>query len=94
MTDMGVGARLQREGMRHDSLYLSFGGKRHHVPLAELTGGKAIYVYGQNEVVKDLMEARVASGRRCITKYKTSRCTTSTPRSLAFVIRPAANERS
>lgn len=63
MTDMGVGGRLQREGMRHNSLYLSFGGKRHHVPLAELTGGKAIYVYGQNEVVKDLMEARVASGR-------------------------------
>ena len=63
MTQMGVGARLHREGMRHDSLYLSFGGQRHHVPLAELTGGKAIYVYGQNEVVKDLMEARIASGR-------------------------------
>src|SRR5215472_3236605 len=63
MTQMGVGARLHREGMRHDSLYLSFGGKRHHVPLAELTGGKAIYVYGQNEVVKDLMDARIATGR-------------------------------
>ena len=63
MTQMGVGARLDREGMRHDSLYLSFAGKRHHVPLAELTGGKAIYVYGQNEVVKDLMEARIATGR-------------------------------
>jgi p-hydroxybenzoate 3-monooxygenase len=63
MTQTGVGARLHREGMRHDSLYLSFAGQRHHVPLAELTGGKAIYVYGQNEVVKDLMEARVATGR-------------------------------
>jgi p-hydroxybenzoate 3-monooxygenase len=63
MTQMGVGARLQRQGMRHDSLYLSFGGKRHHVPLAELTSGKAIYVYGQNEVVKDLMDARIATGR-------------------------------
>jgi p-hydroxybenzoate 3-monooxygenase len=63
MTQIGVGARLHREGMRHDSLYLSFAGKRHHVPLAELTGGKAIYVYGQNEVVKDLMEARIATGR-------------------------------
>ena len=49
--------------MRHDSVYLSFGGRRHHVPLAELTGGKAIYVYGQNEVVKDLMQARMATGR-------------------------------
>jgi p-hydroxybenzoate 3-monooxygenase len=63
MTQMGVGARLHREGMRHDSLYLSFAGQRHHVPLAELTCGKAIYVYGQNEVVKDLMEARIATGR-------------------------------
>ena len=63
MTQMGVGARLHREGMRHDSVYLSFGGERHRVPLADLTGGKAIYVYGQNEVVKDLMDARIATGR-------------------------------
>ena len=49
--------------MRHDSVYLSFGSRRYHVPLAELTGGKAIYVYGQNEVVKDLMDARLATGR-------------------------------
>lgn len=63
MTQTGVGERLQREGMRHDDVYLSVGGKRHHVPLAELTGGKSIYVYGQNEVVKDLMNARLATGR-------------------------------
>ena len=63
MTQMGVGARLQREGMRHEAVYLSFAGRRHLVPLAELTGGKAIYVYGQNEVVKDLVEARIATGR-------------------------------
>lgn len=63
LTEMGVGDRLHREGMRHDGVHLSFGGKRHHVPLAELTGGKAIYVYGQNEVVKDLMQARLATGR-------------------------------
>jgi p-hydroxybenzoate 3-monooxygenase len=31
--------------------------------MAELTGGKGIYVYGQNEVVKDLIDARVATGR-------------------------------
>ena len=63
MTQTGVGARLHREGMRHDSVYLSFSGRRHLIPLAELTGGKAIYVYGQNEVVKDLMDARIATGR-------------------------------
>lgn len=63
MTQMGVGARLRREAMRHEAVYLSFAGRRHMVPLAELTGGKAIYVYGQNEVVKDLVEARIATGR-------------------------------
>ncbi len=63
MTVMGVGDRLHREGLRHDDVYISFGGKRHLIPLAELTGGKAIYIYGQNEVVKDLMDARLATGR-------------------------------
>jgi p-hydroxybenzoate 3-monooxygenase len=63
MDAMGVGDRLHREGMRHDDVYVSFSGRRHLIPLAELTGGKAIYVYGQNEVVKDLMNARLATGR-------------------------------
>ena len=60
---MGVGANLQREGLRHDGLYISFQQQRHHINLTELTGGKAITVYGQNEVVKDLIEARVATSR-------------------------------
>lgn len=60
---MGVGDGLQREGLRHDGLYISFLGQRRHVDMAELTGGKAITVYGQNEVVKDLIEARAATGR-------------------------------
>src|SRR3954470_20401849 len=63
MDAMGVGERLHKEGMRHDDVYVSFGGKRHLIPLADLTGGKAIYVYGQNEVVKDLMNARLATSR-------------------------------
>src|SRR5215204_999554 len=60
---MGVGANLQRHGLRHDGVYISFQGHRHHINLTELTGGKAITVYGQNEVVKDLIEARVATLR-------------------------------
>ena len=59
----GVGARLRREGLRHEGLYLSFSGSRHHIDMAELTGGKAITVYGQNEVVKDLIDARTTAGR-------------------------------
>ena len=58
---MGVGEGLQRAGLRHDGLYLSFRGERHRIDLADLTQGKAITVYGQNEVVRDLIDARVAT---------------------------------
>jgi p-hydroxybenzoate 3-monooxygenase len=58
---MGVGAGLQRAGLRHEGLYVSFNGRRHRIDFAELTGGKAITVYGQNEVVRDLIEARTAT---------------------------------
>jgi p-hydroxybenzoate 3-monooxygenase len=63
MKSIGVGERLDREGMRHEGLYISFQGQRHHIHLSELTGGKAITVYGQNEVVKDLIDARRGTGR-------------------------------
>ena len=63
MVESGVGARLLAEGMRHEGIYLSFGGVRHRIDMAELTGGRAITVYGQNEVVTDLIEARVATGQ-------------------------------
>ena len=60
---MGVSAGLQRIGLRHDGLYVSFLGRRHRIDLADLTGGKAITVYGQNEVVRDLIDARMATAR-------------------------------
>ena len=63
MHDVGVGERLAREGLRHDGIYLAFGGTRHRVDMAELTGGRAITIYGQNEIVHDLIEARLTTGR-------------------------------
>jgi p-hydroxybenzoate 3-monooxygenase len=63
MIGAGVGERLQREGMRHGGIYIAFGGSRHRIDLAGLTGGRAITIYGQNEVVRDLIDARLASGR-------------------------------
>jgi len=59
----GVGAGLSRRGLRHEGIFVSFRGRRHRIDMAELTSGKAITVYGQNEVVRDLIEARVATGR-------------------------------
>jgi p-hydroxybenzoate 3-monooxygenase len=58
----GVGGRMDREGIVHHGIHLQFEGGRHHVPLSELTGGRSIVIYGQTEVVKDLIEAREASG--------------------------------
>jgi p-hydroxybenzoate 3-monooxygenase len=63
MIAMGVSAGLRRAGLRHNGLYISFQGRRHHVDFAELTGGKAITVYGQNEVVRDLIDARLETQR-------------------------------
>ena len=59
----GVGDRLMREGMRHQGIYIAFGGNRHRIDMAALTGGRGITIYGQNEVVKDLLAARDGSGR-------------------------------
>lgn len=63
MHEAGVGARLAREGLRHEGIHLAFDGRRHRIDMAALTGGRAITVYGQNEVVKDLIAARGETGR-------------------------------
>jgi p-hydroxybenzoate 3-monooxygenase len=60
---MGVDTCLQRRGLRHEGLHVSFQGRRHRIDLAELTSGKAITVYGQNEVVRDLIDARTQTAR-------------------------------
>jgi len=58
---VGVGARMDREGLVHRGIYLQFGGERHHIDFQALVG-RTITVYGQQEVVKDLIEARLAAG--------------------------------
>jgi p-hydroxybenzoate 3-monooxygenase len=62
LTETGVGERLKREGMVHHGLELRFGGRGHRIALSELAGGRAISVYGQQEVVKDLIAARLGAG--------------------------------
>ena len=58
----GVGERLMREGLRHEGVHLRFAGRDHRIDLHGLTG-RVVTVYGQQEVVKDLVAARVATGR-------------------------------
>ncbi len=60
---VGLGHRMAREGLIHHGIHISFGGVRHRIDMHEMTGGRAITVYGQNELQKDLNQARRATGR-------------------------------
>jgi p-hydroxybenzoate 3-monooxygenase len=62
LDEAGVADRLHAEGMVHEGVELRFGGRGHRIDLSGLTGGRRITVYGQQEVVKDLIAARVDSG--------------------------------
>jgi p-hydroxybenzoate 3-monooxygenase len=62
LVEAGVGARMQREGIVHHGIELQFEGERHRIPLSDLADGRTIVIYGQTEVVKDLVAARLESG--------------------------------
>jgi len=57
----GAGERLLREGMVHHGIELRFGGQAHRIAFERLVPGRAITIYGQQEVVKDLIAARLAA---------------------------------
>jgi p-hydroxybenzoate 3-monooxygenase len=61
LREIGLGTRLDAEGLRHEGFSLRFDGSDHRIALTELTG-KAITVYGQQEIVKDLIDAHEAKG--------------------------------
>jgi p-hydroxybenzoate 3-monooxygenase len=61
LTETGLADRLHREGLAHAGLELRFGGAGHRIDLKGLTG-KQVTIYGQQEVVKDLIAARLAYG--------------------------------
>jgi p-hydroxybenzoate 3-monooxygenase len=58
----GAGARMRSEGLVHHGIQLRFGGSDHRIDFGELTGGRGITVYGQQEIVKDLIALRLSAG--------------------------------
>ncbi len=62
LIQVGLGERMQREGFVHHGIELRFGGYGHRIDLSGLTGGRAITIYPQHEVIKDLVAARLAFG--------------------------------
>ena len=61
LEDASVAGRLHREGLVHDGIEIAHSGARHRIDFKALCG-KAVIVYGQTEVTRDLMDARRAAG--------------------------------
>jgi len=61
LTETGVGVRMQREGMFHNGVHFAFGGALHYIDFRALVG-KGVTIYGQQEIVKDLIDRRLADG--------------------------------
>jgi p-hydroxybenzoate 3-monooxygenase len=66
LTETGVGERLHRQGLFHGGVELRFAGRGHRIDFCELTGGKGVMIYGQQEVIKDLVGARLAANGRIL----------------------------
>jgi p-hydroxybenzoate 3-monooxygenase len=65
LNEAGVGARMRRESLVHEGIHLSFDGRLHRIDFKALVGG-AVTVYGQTEVTKDLINARLAAGGQIV----------------------------
>ncbi len=63
LTELGLGGRLHEQGLKHDGIYLQWPGTRHHLDFPDLCG-RSVWVYGQTEVVKDLIAAADAQGQQ------------------------------
>src|SRR5215831_6859822 len=59
---VGLGERMDAEGLEHGGIHLQFEGERHHLDFRDLTGGRWVTIYAQTEIVKDLIRARLAAG--------------------------------
>ena len=65
LTECGLGERLRGEGLVHHGIEIRYGGVSHRIALSELTG-RSIWIYGQQELVKDLIGARLAANGRVL----------------------------
>lgn len=66
LREAGVGSRMDREGRIHNGIEFRFGGRGRRIDLHGLTGGRAIMLYAQHEIIKDLIQARLDAGRKIL----------------------------
>jgi p-hydroxybenzoate 3-monooxygenase len=62
LRSVGLGDRIARDGLEHRGIYLQSPRGRHHLDFVDLVG-RSVWVYGQTEVQKDLVDARTAQGQ-------------------------------
>jgi len=62
LTAAGMDGRLREQGVEHRGVEVRFGGERRRIPVNELTGGRSTWLYPQQEVVRDLVKARLDVG--------------------------------
>src|SRR5450432_636272 len=70
LTNIGIDARMKREGAVHHGIELRFDGSGHRIDFNELTNGRSITLYPQHEVVKDCVAARLDQGGRILFNVK------------------------
>jgi p-hydroxybenzoate 3-monooxygenase len=58
----GVAERMDREGLVHHGIELRFDRQSHRIPMSDLTSGSTVMIYGQQEMVKDLIRVRLEEG--------------------------------
>ncbi|MCL4791736.1 MAG: 4-hydroxybenzoate 3-monooxygenase [Gammaproteobacteria bacterium] len=66
LVELGLDSRMKREGLIHTGIELQLDGQRHRIDFDALTGGRAVTVYGQTEITRDMMDARLAQGGQTI----------------------------
>jgi p-hydroxybenzoate 3-monooxygenase len=62
LREVGLGARMDRDGLVHEGIELRWDGTSHRVDVSALTGGHTVMIWGQTQVVHDLVDARETSG--------------------------------
>jgi p-hydroxybenzoate 3-monooxygenase len=70
MTQIGAGERMKREGFIHHGFDLRYNGQSHRINLHDLANGRVITVYAQHEVLKDLIDLRLATGGQIMFEAK------------------------
>lgn len=61
LTDIGLGARMRAEGVLHHGINIGINGELHRIDFKALVD-KRVTIYGQQEVVKDMVARRLADG--------------------------------